>query len=44
MLDSGNHSYWNALGVISMSKGKDMLLHPVCGTDGLVGLNTLVKT
>lgn len=21
MLESGNHSYWNALGVISMSKG-----------------------
>lgn len=20
-MDSGNHSYWNALGVISMSKG-----------------------
>ena len=21
MLDSGNHSYWNALGVVAMSKG-----------------------
>lgn len=28
MLDSGNHSYWNALGVISMSKGKAARLHP----------------
>lgn len=26
-MDSENHSYWNALGVISMSKGNNMLCH-----------------
>lgn len=26
MMDSGNHIYWNALGVISMSKGNNMHL------------------
>uniref|UniRef100_A0A4W6G997 SKI3 subunit of superkiller complex n=1 Tax=Lates calcarifer TaxID=8187 RepID=A0A4W6G997_LATCA len=26
MMDSGNHSYWNALGVISMNKGNNMHL------------------
>ena len=25
MMDSGNYSYWNALGVIAMSKGKQRL-------------------
>lgn len=25
MMDSSNHSYWNALGVVSMNKGNDIL-------------------
>lgn len=24
MLDSGNHMYWNALGVVAMTKGKQV--------------------
>lgn len=27
MLESGNHNYWNALGVISMSKGNVKLVN-----------------
>lgn len=27
MLDSGNHSYWNALGVISLSKGNYLVIY-----------------
>lgn len=30
MLESGNHSYWNALGVVSMSEGNEIFLHVTC--------------
>lgn len=32
MLESGNHSYWNALGVISMGEGNQMRVHVRCVT------------
>lgn len=36
MMESGNYSYWNALGVISMSKGNNMLPHSVSPSAGQI--------